>query len=59
MYGWIWRHLPGGAIAKLIGAIVLIIAVVALLFLVIFPWIGPALPFSHATVNVLTPPGPT
>jgi len=51
MYAWIWRRLPGGIAAKTLGAILLVAAVVALLFLVAFPWIGPKLPFSHPTVH--------
>jgi hypothetical protein len=30
---------------------VLILAVVALLFLVVFPWVEPRLPFNDVTVN--------
>jgi hypothetical protein len=51
MYPWIWRHLPGPWPAKLLGAVLLLLAVLALLFLVVFPRVGPALPFNHVTVN--------
>jgi hypothetical protein len=51
MYGWLWRRLPGPWPAKLIGALVLAGAAVALLFLVVFPWVGPKLPFDHVTVD--------
>jgi hypothetical protein len=51
MYVWIWRRLPGGLAGKLTGSVVLIAAAVALLFLVVFPWVGPKLPFNHVTVN--------
>lgn len=51
MYGWIWRKLPGNLAGKLVGAVVLIVAVVAILILVVFPRVGPALPFDHVTVN--------
>jgi hypothetical protein len=56
MYTWIWRRLPGGAATKLAGAALLVVAVVAVLFLVVFPWISPRLPFNHVTVD---PPAPT
>jgi hypothetical protein len=56
MYAWIWRKLPGGVAAKLIGTVVLVVAVVVVLFLVVFPWVGPKLPFNHVTVD---PPTPT
>jgi len=50
MYVWIWRHLPGGLPGKLIGSLALITAAVALLFLVVFPWAEPRLPFNQVTV---------
>lgn len=51
MYGWIWRHLPGPTAAKFAEALVLFLAIVALLFFVIFPWVGPMLPFDHVDVG--------
>ncbi|GAA2821743.1 hypothetical protein [Saccharopolyspora taberi] len=51
MYGWIWRHLPGPAAAKLAQAVVLVAAVVALLLFVIFPWIEPMLPLNDVTTT--------
>ena len=54
MYVWIWRHLPGPLVARLAGCTVLLLAVVALLFLVVFPRVEPLLPFSDVTVD---PPG--
>jgi hypothetical protein len=55
MYVWIWRHLPGGLPGKLIGSVVLVAVVVLLLFVVVFPWVGPKLPFEHVTVDAPTP----
>ena len=54
MYVWIWRTLPGGLAGKIAGSLLLIVAAVALLFLVVFPWASPKLPFNHVTVD--TPP---
>ncbi|WP_170315447.1 hypothetical protein [Nakamurella deserti] len=51
MYTWIWRHLPGTAWAKAAQAFVLFLAVVALLFFVIFPWAEPYLPFDQVQVG--------
>ena len=51
MYVWIWRTLPGGLPGKLLGSLVLLTAVVALLFLVVFPAVEPLLPFSDVTVD--------
>ena len=51
MYPWIWRHLPGNTAAKTLGALVLLAAVLALLFLVVFPWVEPRVPFNDVTVD--------
>jgi len=51
MYGWVWRTLPGGIPGKLLGCLVLLFATLVLLFLVVFPWAGPKLPFNHVTVD--------
>ena len=51
MYGWIWRTLPGGLPGKLIGSALLVLAVAALLFLVVFPWAEPRLPWNGVTVS--------
>lgn len=37
MYGWIWRKLPGGRLAKYLQLILLITAVVMVLFVFVFP----------------------
>ena len=55
MYGWIWRTLPGGLPGKLGGSLLLLTAVVAQLFLVVFPAVEPLLPYSDVSVE----PGPT
>ena len=56
VYGWIWRALPGGRLAKSAGALVLFLLVVLLLFFVVFPAVEPLLPFSDVTVDS---PGPS
>lgn len=58
MYGWIWRRLPGGLPGKLAGCAILLAAAVAVLFLVVFPWAEPRLPFNDVTVDRSTPSGP-
>ncbi len=50
MYGWIWRKLPGGTGLKVVEAVVLAFAVIALLFLVVFPWVTTHLPIDQVTV---------
>jgi hypothetical protein len=51
VYGWIWRTLPGGLPGKLVGSLLLLTAVVAVLFLVVFPAVEPLLPYSDVTVE--------
>ena len=51
MYAWIWRHLPGPVPLRLVVAAALVLAVVALLFTVVFPWAEHRLPFLDVTVD--------
>jgi hypothetical protein len=51
VYGWIWRHLPGGTGVRAALALVLVLAVVALLLFVVFPAVEPHLPFNDVTVD--------
>jgi hypothetical protein len=51
VYAWIWRHLPGPTSVKSLTALVLVLAVVALLLFVVFPWVEPLLPFNDVTVD--------
>ncbi len=51
MYGWIWRHLPGGVAGKAALALLLVLAVSALLLFVVFPWLEPRVPFTAVTVD--------
>ncbi|MFI5837929.1 hypothetical protein ACIA5A_30090 [Micromonospora sp. NPDC051300] len=51
MYSWIWRKLPLGLPGKLIGSVLLATATVALLWLVVFPWAEPLLPFDDVQVE--------
>ncbi|HEX8348163.1 MAG TPA: hypothetical protein VF657_26045 [Actinoplanes sp.] len=54
MYAWIWRKLPFGLYGKLTGSVVLITAVGALLWFVVFPWATPMLPFDDVQVGSTT-----
>lgn len=51
MYAWLWRQLPGPWAARALVSAVLILATVALLFTVVFPWAEPRLPFTDVTVD--------
>ena len=51
MYGWIWRHLPGGTAIRTAQALVLALLVVGLLLFFVFPWVEPRLPWNDVTVD--------
>lgn len=51
MYAWIWSRLPGPLAVKVIEAAVLLAALLALLFFVVFPWAEPRLPFNDVTTG--------
>ena len=51
MYVWIWRHLPGPLVLRLLQAVLLLAGVVALLLFVVFPWVEPQLPWNDVTVD--------
>jgi hypothetical protein len=51
VYAWLWRTLPGPTPVKAVEALALMLATVALLFTVVFPWVEPRLPFNDVTVD--------
>lgn len=51
MYSWIWRHLPGSRAMRVLQTLILVATVVALLLLVVFPWVEPRLPFNEVTTG--------
>ena len=51
MYTWIWRKLPGPTALKTVEALVLLVVVVLVLFVVVFPWLEPRLPFNDVTIT--------
>jgi hypothetical protein len=51
MYGFIWRHLPGPTLVRILLALVLVLVAVAVLFLWVFPALAPIMPFNNGTVN--------
>jgi hypothetical protein len=51
VYAWIWRHLPGPPVVRLVLSAALVAGVVVLLFTVVFPWAENGLPFLDVTVN--------
>jgi hypothetical protein len=58
MYGWIWRHLPGGRPGKLLGSAVLLAAAVLALWFVVFPVVEDKMPFNDVTIEQEESPGP-
>jgi hypothetical protein len=51
MYAALWRLLPGDRGTKLLVALGLVVALIALLWYVIFPWLEPKIQFDHGTVG--------
>jgi hypothetical protein len=51
VYGFVWRHLPGPLVLRILQALVLLGALVAVLFLWVFPEIAPHMPFNNGTVD--------
>jgi hypothetical protein len=51
VYAWIWRKLPGPTAVKVVEALVAFVAVCLVLFVVVFPWLEPRLPFNDVTVD--------
>jgi len=50
-YALIWRLLPGPRALKAVEALVLLLAVVAVLFIWVFPQVAPYMPFNNTTVG--------
>lgn len=51
MYGALWRALPGPAFVKAAICIILALAVVAALFMWVFPWVDTVAPLQDVTVE--------
>jgi hypothetical protein len=56
VYAWLWRHLPGNRWVRSLECLVLAVGVVALLFLVVFPWLDPRLPWEQTGVQSVLHP---
>jgi hypothetical protein len=55
VYVWIWRKLPGNLAAKLAGSLALLLAALAVLFFLVFPFAEPRLPFNNVNVDQPAP----
>jgi len=51
MYAWLWRHLPGPTVVRVLILAVAALAVLAACFVWVFPAIAPYMPFSETTVG--------
>jgi hypothetical protein len=51
VYVWIWRTLPGNWAAKLAGSLLLLAGALAVLFLLVFPFVEPRLPWNNVNVD--------
>lgn len=51
MYEWIWQHLPGPLLVRLLLAVLLLVLVVAVCFQWVFPALAPLMPFNQTTVG--------
>ena len=51
MYGWLWRHLPGPTVVRLLIALLLAAGVLAACFLWVYPAVAPYKPFNETTVG--------
>jgi hypothetical protein len=51
VFEWIWRHLPGSTPVRWLLVAVIVGVTVTFLFLVVFPWLTPRLPFTDVTIG--------
>lgn len=51
MYAWVWQHLPGPWPVRLVVFLAMIAAVVAALFVWVFPWAEEAFNINDVTVG--------
>ncbi|WP_165974291.1 hypothetical protein [Nonomuraea deserti] len=51
MYAWLWRKLPGSPRTRVLTALVLVAAAVAVLWCVVFPLFEPVVTLDEVTVQ--------
>lgn len=51
MYAALWKLLPGPLPIKVATSAALVLVVLAICFLLLFPWIEPHLPFNQITLE--------
>ncbi len=50
MYGWLWRHLPGGSPVRVATIAIIAALTLAALWLAVFPWAATHLPVDGGPV---------
>jgi hypothetical protein len=48
VYGWLWRRLPGGPVARLVQLVLLVLAIGLVLWFVVYPWASVHLPIDSS-----------
>ena len=51
MYAWLWGHLPGPALVRVVLLLAAFAVIVGVLFVWVFPWAETWLPFTDVTVD--------
>ena len=51
MYGWIFRTLPGPLWMRVILSVALVLAAVAVLMVLVFPWVSQFNPLTDSTIG--------
>jgi len=51
MYAWLWRHLPGSVVVRVLLVVLLAVAALAACFEWLFPAVAPYMPFNDTTVG--------
>lgn len=51
MYGMVWRRLPGPLAVRIVTAALLLLAVLALLWFVVFPFVDSRYTYSPGTIG--------
>jgi hypothetical protein len=51
MYAWIWRRIPFGLRGKLAASTLVVAAITALLWFVVFPVVEPIMPFNNGQLD--------
>lgn len=50
MYAWIWRHIPGPVVVRLVIVLAVLVGLFFLLMDVVFPWVETLMPYGDVAV---------